>query len=129
MLDGATLANIYLGKITRVGRSGDQEAQSEPEAAVGGHHRGAPLGRIGHHLQLHRLPLQGQRATGSRKVGASTAVEWPVGIGAKGNEGVADNVGQTKGSIGYVEYAYAKQNKLTYTNMVNKDGKTVAADR
>ena len=60
------------------------------------------------------------------KVGANTAVEWPVGIGAKGNEGVANNVAQTKGSIGYVEYAYAKQNKLTYTKMINKDGKTVA---
>ena len=56
----------------------------------------------------------------------STAVEWPVGIGAKGNEGVANNVAQTKGSIGYVEYAYAKQNKLTFTKMVNKSGKTVA---
>jgi phosphate transport system substrate-binding protein len=51
-----------------------------------------------------------------------------VGIGAKGNEGVANNVSQTKGSIGYVEYAYAKQNKLTYANMVNKDGKTVAPE-
>src|SRR4030095_12194779 len=60
------------------------------------------------------------------KVGANTAVEWPVGIGAKGNEGVANNVGQTKGSIGYVEYAYAKQNKLNYAKMINKDGKTVA---
>ena len=60
------------------------------------------------------------------KVGANTAVEWPVGIGAKGNEGVANNVGQTKGSIGYVEYAYAKQNKLTNTKLVNKDGKAVA---
>ena len=49
------------------------------------------------------------------KVGTETAVEWPVGIGAKGNEGVANNVAQTKGSIGYVEYAYAKQNKMTYT--------------
>ena len=48
------------------------------------------------------------------KVGSNTAVEWPVGVGAKGNEGVAANVGQTKNSIGYVEYAYAKQNKLTY---------------
>jgi phosphate transport system substrate-binding protein len=47
-------------------------------------------------------------------------VQWPAGIGAKGNEGVANNVAQTKGSIGYVEYAYAKQNKLTYTKMVNK---------
>ncbi len=60
------------------------------------------------------------------KVGANTAVEWPVGIGAKGNEGVANNVSQTKGSIGYVEYAYAKQNKLTNTKLINKDGKTVA---
>ena len=60
------------------------------------------------------------------KVGSSTAVEWPVGIGAKGNEGVANNVMNTKGSIGYVETAYAKQNKLTTTKMINKDGKAVA---
>jgi len=59
------------------------------------------------------------------KVGSNTAVEWPVGVGAKGNEGVSGNIGQTKNSIGYVEYAYAKQNKLTYTAMVNKAGKTV----
>ena len=60
------------------------------------------------------------------KVGTATSVDWPVGIGAKGNEGVSNNVSQTKGAIGYVEYAYAKQNKLTYTKMVNKDGKIVA---
>jgi phosphate transport system substrate-binding protein len=60
------------------------------------------------------------------KVGVSTAVQWPMGIGAKGNEGVANNVGNTKGSLGYVEYAYALQNKLTFTKMVNKAGKTVA---
>ena len=60
------------------------------------------------------------------KVGDATAVEWPVGIGAKGNEGVANNVIQTKGAIGYVEYAYAMQNKMTYVKMVNKDGKVVA---
>lgn len=59
------------------------------------------------------------------KVGTGTAVEWPVGVGAKGNEGVAGNVGQTKNSIGYVEYAYAKQNKLTYAGMINKAGKPV----
>ena len=63
------------------------------------------------------------------KVGVNTALQWPVGIGAKGNEGVANNVGQTKGSIGYVEYAYAKQNKLTHTKMVNKAGKTVSSRR
>jgi phosphate transport system substrate-binding protein len=48
-----------------------------------------------------------------------------VGIGAKGNEGVAQNVANTKGSVGYVEYAYALQNKLTFTQMVNKAGKSV----
>src|ERR1700721_2857642 len=59
------------------------------------------------------------------KVGSGTAVEWPAGVGAKGNEGVSGNIGQTKNTIGYVEYAYAKQNKLTYTALVNKGGKTV----
>src|SRR6201999_79017 len=59
------------------------------------------------------------------KIGSGTAVEWPVGVGAKGNEGVAGNISQTKNSIGYVEYAYAKQNKLTYTSLVNKVGKTI----
>ena len=58
-------------------------------------------------------------------VGANTSVEWPVGIGAKGNEGVSNNVSQTKGSIGYVEYAYAQQNSMTTVGMINKDGKTV----
>ena len=60
------------------------------------------------------------------KVGTGKAVQWPVGIGAKGNEGVANNVGNTKNSIGYVEYAYALQNKLTYAKMKNKDGHVVA---
>ncbi|HEX3495265.1 MAG TPA: phosphate ABC transporter substrate-binding protein PstS [Methylocella sp.] len=59
------------------------------------------------------------------KVGSNTAVEWPAGIGAKGNEGVANNTAQTKGAIGYVEYAYAKQNKMTFVDMINKEGKRV----
>lgn len=59
------------------------------------------------------------------KVGVGQAVEWPAGVGAKGNEGVAGNVAQTKGAIGYVEYAYAKQNNLTYASLVNASGKTV----
>ncbi len=62
---------------------------------------------------------------GRAKAGSGTAVEWPTGVGAKGNEGVAGNVSQTKNAIGYVEYAYAKQNKLTYTALINKAGKTV----
>jgi phosphate transport system substrate-binding protein len=62
----------------------------------------------------------------SDKVGAAVSVDWPVGIGAKGNEGVAGNVAQTAGAIGYVEYAYAAQNKLPYTKMINRDGQTVS---
>lgn len=62
------------------------------------------------------------------KVGANSAVDWPIGIGAKGNEGVAGVVKQTDGAIGYVEFAYAKQNAMTYTKMINKSGATVAPD-
>src|SRR6266436_474139 len=69
--------------------------------------------------------LSKSNAEWKAKVGSGTAVEWPAGVGAKGNEGVAGNIGQTKNAIGYVEYAYAKQNKLTYAAMVNKAGKTV----
>lgn len=55
------------------------------------------------------------------KVGTGTALEWPVGVGAKGNEGVSANIQQTKNSIGYVEYAYAKQNKLGYAALSIND--------
>src|SRR5262249_13740859 len=59
-------------------------------------------------------------------IGANTSVQWPVGIGAKGNEGVANMTAQTGGAIGYVEYAYAKQNKMVFAALVNKAGKTVS---
>ncbi|HZT19406.1 MAG TPA: phosphate ABC transporter substrate-binding protein PstS, partial [Dongiaceae bacterium] len=69
--------------------------------------------------------LAKESADWADKVGSSTAVEWPVGIGAKGNEGVANMAKQTDGAIGYVEYAYAKQNHLTYAKLVNKAGKAL----
>jgi phosphate transport system substrate-binding protein len=59
-------------------------------------------------------------------IGANSSVQWPAGIGAKGNEGVANMTTQTDGAIGYVEYAYAKQNKMAYADLVNKSGKAVA---
>ncbi len=62
------------------------------------------------------------------KVGASTAVAWPEGVGGKGNEGVAAYVQRIKGSIGYVEYAYAKKNKMNYAQVQNKDGVFVSPD-
>ena len=58
-------------------------------------------------------------------VGADTAIEWPVGVGGKGNEGVAGTVNQLAGSIGYVEYAYAMQNHMAYTKLINRSGKTL----
>jgi len=61
-----------------------------------------------------------------QKVGENTAVEWPVGIGGKGSEGVSATVAQTVGALGYVEYAYAMQNNLNYARMINHSGKVVA---
>jgi phosphate transport system substrate-binding protein len=60
------------------------------------------------------------------KVGENTSLEWPTGIGGKGNEGVAANASRTDGAIGYVEYAYAKQNKMSYAQLNNKEGAFVA---
>jgi phosphate transport system substrate-binding protein len=62
------------------------------------------------------------------KVGVGSAVSWPEGVGGKGNEGVAQYVQRIKGSIGYVEYAYAKKNKLDHIAMKNKDGQFVQPD-
>jgi phosphate transport system substrate-binding protein len=62
------------------------------------------------------------------KVGNDKAVAWPTGVGGKGNEGVASYVGRIKGSIGYVEYAYALQNKMNYVNLRNHDGNFVKPD-
>ena len=126
MLDGPTLAKIFLGEIKSWDDAGDQEAQPESQSARAGDRRRAPFGWLRHDLHLRPTICPRSAPDWKTKVGANTSVEWPAGIGAKGNEGVANNVEQTKGAIGYVEYAYAKQNKLTYTKMINKDGKTVA---
>jgi phosphate transport system substrate-binding protein len=60
--------------------------------------------------------------------GEGKTVNWPTGIGGRGNAGVAANVSKIAGAIGYVEYAYAKQNKMSYATMINRDGKPVKAD-
>jgi phosphate transport system substrate-binding protein len=66
--------------------------------------------------------------TWKKDVGAATAVKWPEGVGGKGNEGVAAYVQRIKGSIGYVEYAYAKKNKMSHVSLRNKDGNFVQPD-
>jgi phosphate transport system substrate-binding protein len=123
-LDGPALARIYLGEI---------KTWNDPAIAKLNPNAKLPSQAI---VVVHRSDGSGTtfiwtdylskvHADWKSKVGSNTSVEWPVGIGAKGNEGVANNVQNTKGSIGYVEYVYAKQNTLTTVNMINKDGKAV----
>jgi phosphate transport system substrate-binding protein len=126
VLDGATLADIFIGKITKWDDAAIKKLNPSaklPSDAISVVHRADGSGTTFNFTNY----LSKTSADWKSKVGEGTAVEWPVGVGAKGNEGVAGNIAQTKNSIGYVEYAYAKQNKLTYTKMVNKAGKTVDA--
>ena len=125
-IDGATLAKIYLGEIKKWDDPAIKKLNPNaklPSQAIALVHRSDGSGTT----FIFTNYLSKVSAEWKDKVGSSTSVEWPGGIGAKGNEGVANGVMQTKGSIGYVETAYAKQNKLTTTKMVNKDGKTVEA--
>ncbi|MGY3547595.1 phosphate transport system substrate-binding protein [Bradyrhizobium sp. USDA 4472] len=124
VLDGATLADIFVGKITKWDDAAIKKLNPGaklPSEAISVVHRADGSGTTFNFTNY----LSKASADWKSKVGEGTAVEWPVGVGAKGNEGVAGNIAQTRNSIGYVEYAYAKQNKLTYTKMVNKAGKTV----
>ena len=124
MLDGATLAKIYLGQITRWDDPAIKKLNpgvNLPGQAIAVVHRSDGSGTT----FIFSTYLSRVSSDWKGNVGAATSVDWPVGIGAKGNEGVAGNVAQTAGSIGYVEFAYAQQNHLTYTGMINKDGKSV----
>jgi len=124
VLDGPTLAGIFLGKIT----SWDDPAIKAlnaaltlPTAPIVVAHRSDGSGTTFNFTDY----LSKESDDWKSSIGSDTAVEWPVGVGAKGSEGVANAVKQTAGSIGYVEYAYAKQNTLSYTKLVNAAGKTV----
>ncbi|AUC94334.1 phosphate ABC transporter substrate-binding protein PstS [Bradyrhizobium sp. SK17] len=124
VLDGPTLANIFLGKITKWDDAAIKKLNPKaklPSEAISVVHRADGSGTTFNFTDY----LSKVSPDWKSKVGSGTAVEWPVGVGAKGNEGVAGNIAQAKNSIGYVEYAYAKQNKLTYTALINKTGKTI----
>jgi phosphate transport system substrate-binding protein len=125
VLDGATLANIFLGKITMWNDAALRKLNPGlklPSTAIAVVHRSDGSGTTFNFTYY----LSAVSPEWKSEVGTEKAVEWPVGIGAKGNEGVANNVGQTANSVGYVEYAYAKQSNLTYANMLNKSGAKVA---
>jgi phosphate transport system substrate-binding protein len=123
-IDGPTLAKIFLGEIKTWDDAAIKTLNPNaklPAQAIAIVHRSDGSGTTFNFTYY----LSDVSSDWKSKVGTNTAVEWPGGIGAKGNEGVANNVANTKGSIGYVEYAYALQNKLTFTKMVNMAGKTV----
>jgi len=120
-MTGDLLAAIYMGKITK---------WNAPEIAAVNPGLKLPAEEI---TVVHRSDGSGttfvwtdylSKVNGEFKsaVGSSTAVKWPVGLGGKGNEGVAANVQRIKNSIGYVEYAYVKKNKMTYALVKNLDG-------
>ncbi|MEY9230016.1 phosphate transport system substrate-binding protein [Bradyrhizobium japonicum] len=124
VFDGETLADIYLGKITKWNDLAIKKLNPNvklPNEAIAVVHRSDGSGTTFNFTNY----LSKVSADWKSKVGEGAAVEWPIGVGAKGNEGVSGNVGQTRNSIGYVEYAYAKQNKMTYTAMVNRAGAIV----
>ncbi|MDH5857280.1 phosphate ABC transporter substrate-binding protein PstS [Lampropedia aestuarii] len=123
-LSGEVLANIYLGKIT----NWDDEAIKAinpgvnlPNDLIAVVRRADGSGTtFGFTNYLSQVSAEWQK-----EVGEGTAVKWPTGAGGKGNEGVAAFVSRLPSSIGYVEYAYAKQNKISYAQMQNKDGQFV----
>ena len=123
-LDGATLANIFAGKITKwndpaiVALNGGLQF---PDLKITVVHRSDGSGTTFNFTNF----LSKVSPAWKSAVGEGTTVSWPVGVGGKGNEGVAAYVKQIRGGIGYVEYAYALQNKLTYSRMKNAAGNFV----
>ena len=125
VLDGATIASIYLGEITKWNDARIKKLNPKlalPDTAIAPVYRSDGSGTN----FLFSDYLSKSSPKFKETIGANTSVQWPAGIGAKGNEGVANMTTQTDGAIGYVEYAYAKQNKMAYAQLINKAGKAVA---
>lgn len=124
-LDGPTLANIYLGKIAKWNDAAIAKLNPTvklPSTAIAVVHRSDGSGTTFNFSYY----LAEVSPEWKEKVGVNTSLEWPAGIGGKGNEGVASMTNLTNGAIGFVEYAYALQNKMAYTQMINKAGKPVS---
>lgn len=126
-LDGITLADIYLGKITKWNDAAIAALNKDmklPDENITVVHRSDGSGTS----FIFTNYLSKVSADWKATVGEGTAVSWKAGTGGKGNEGVASYVQRIKGSIGYVEYAYALQNKMTNVQMKNRDGQFVVAN-
>ncbi len=123
-LTGPILADIYLGKITKWNDKAITEINKDlklPDLAIAPVYRSDGSGTT-YNFTYYLAALSPEWKD---KVGVNTAVEFPVGQGGKGNDGVSAFTGRTEGAIGYVEYAYAKKGNLAYTLMSNKDGQFV----
>jgi phosphate transport system substrate-binding protein len=123
-LDGPTLARIYLGEIETWNDAAIKALNPDlklPDLAIAPIYRADGSGTN----FLFTNYLSKVSSAFLEQVGNNTSVQWPAGIGARGNEGVAAMTGRTRGAIGYVESAYAKQNKMTYAILQNADGKWV----
>lgn len=126
-LTGAVLGDIYLGKITKwndPALTALNPGVSLPDAAIAVVRRADGSGTT----FIFTNYLSKVNAEWKTKVGEGTAVNWPTGAGGKGNEGVSAFVTRLPNSIGYVEYAYAKQNRMSYALMRNQDGHFVAPE-
>jgi len=126
-LDGKVLADIYLGKITNWNDPAIAALNSGlklPDQAIAPVYRSDGSGTT--FIFTHYLSEVNPEW--KDKIGENTSVQFPTGIGGKGNEGVSAMASRTSGAIGYVEYAYAKQNKLTYALLRNRDGQFVTPD-
>jgi phosphate transport system substrate-binding protein len=123
-LDGTMLGEIYGGRITKWNDTRIAEMNrgvTLPNLAIAPVYRADGSGTT----FVYTSYLSAVNADWKAKVGANTSVKWPAGAGAKGNDGVAATVQNTRGGIGYVEFAYAKQNKLTTVQLRNKAGRFV----
>jgi len=124
-LTGEVLADIFLGKVTKWNEpaiANLNPGMQLPATAISVVHRSDGSGTT----FIWTNYLSKVSSDWKSKVGEGTAVNWPTGVGGKGNEGVASYVQRIDGAIGYVEYAYAKQNKMAYTLVKNKEGEFVA---
>ncbi len=120
-LDGPTIANIYLGNIAKWNDPAIAKLNPGlklPDVAIAPVYRSDGSGTT----FIFTNYLSKVSPEWKEKVGENTSVEFPTGIGGKGNEGVAALTSRTAGAMGYVEYAYAVQNKLVYTKLINKEG-------
>jgi len=126
-LDGQTLGDIFLGKITMWNDPAIKALNPTlalPDASIAVVRRADGSGTTFNFTNY----LSRVHAEWKAKVGEGTAVNWPVGAGGKGNEGVSAFVNRLPNSIGYVEYSYVKQNKMTFVQMKNRDGQFVSPD-